>query len=453
MNILTYFNISIRYALITGISVLAMQKANAQEKIELTLKDAVSLAIKNNWEIQKAQQDVGIASAAYNQSKAIFLPNINLSETFITTTDPLMSFGLKLKQEIVTTQNFDPELLNNPTRIENYATVLKIEQPIFNPDGILAKKAAAKGKEAAEYNMSWTKSMTSFRVKTVYFNLKLGYEQQRTVLNALVAAKANGTVAKDLYEQNLINKADLLSAELRVTELESQVLSAENYLHNLNISLTHLLGLAHDTIIRPTDSVPLIIYAQNELQIGGISENRNDIKAIQLQMEASNLMLKSSKSTLIPKLNAFGSYELNDLNPFGNGANNYTVGAKLEWDIFKGGMNLGKIQKALHQKRLTEIIYKEKISNENRALEQIQNDIRLAIQKITLTEQASKQAEEVYSVRKDRFEQGMEKTSDVLQAESEMMNKKLENLQSINNYQQLVFRLEILLDKDLTSKI
>jgi len=453
MNILTYFNISVRYALIIGISVLAMQKVTAQDRLELTLKDAVNLATKNNWEIQKAQQNVGIASAAHNQSKAVFLPNVNLSETFITTTDPLMSFGLKLKQEIVTTQDFNPEFLNNPTRIENYATVLKIEQPIFNPDGIIAKKAAAKGKEAAKHNMSWTKSMTSFKVKTVYFNLKLGYEQQRTVLSALAAAKANETVAKDLYEQNLINKADLLSAELRVTELESQVLSVQNYLSNLNISLTHLLGLDHDTIIRPIDSVPLNIYAQNELQIEKISENRNDIKAIQLQMEASSLMLKSSKSSLIPKLNAFGSYELNDLNPFGNGANNYTVGAKLEWDIFKGGTNLGKVQTALHQKRLSEINYKEKISNENRALKQIQNDIKLAIQKITLTELASKQAEEAYRIRKDRFEQGMEKTSDVLQAESEMTHKKLENLQSINNYQQLVFRLEILLDKDLTSKI
>lgn len=453
MNILTYLNINIRYFLAIGIVMLSLQKGRAQDKMELTLNDAINLAIKNNWQIRKAEQNVGIASAMHKQSKAVFLPNINLSENYITTTDPLMSFGLKLKQEVASTQDFNPELLNDPSRIENYATIIKIEQPIFNPDGIIAKKAAAKKVEASEHTMMWTKSMTSLQIKMLYFNLQLGYEQQQAVLNALKAGKANQAVARDLYEQNLINKADLLAAELRVTELESKELSAENYLSNLNVALTHSLGLDLEVTLIPTDSLPVIQDVENQIQLKKIPKNRTDIMALRLEVEASELMLKSSKGILLPRFNAFGSYELNDRNPFGSDANNYMVGAKLEWDVFKGGMNLGKIQKAAHQKKLSEIMYKEKISDGNRKLRQIQNDLRLAKKQIELSKLAYEQAAEVYRVRNDRFVQGMEKTSDLLQAEAELLSKKLNSLQSVNNYQLLVFHLEMLLGTDLTDKI
>ena len=85
MNILTYININIRIVLTIGIVLLTIQKGKAQDKMELTLKDAINLAIKNNWQMRKAVQNEGIASAEHRQSKSVFLPNINLSKTFMTT--------------------------------------------------------------------------------------------------------------------------------------------------------------------------------------------------------------------------------------------------------------------------------------------------------------------------------------------------------------------------------
>lgn len=453
MKLLTYISINIRFALVFGIVLLTMQKGRAQDTMELTLNDAISLALKNNWQIRKAEQKVGIASAELRQAKAAFLPTVNLSETFITTTDPLMNFGIKLKQEVTTVQDFNPELLNDPSRIVNYATVLKIEQPIFNPGEIHAKKAAAKNVAATEHAIIWTKSLTSIGVKTQYFNLQLGHKRKQAVLNALKAGQANQVVAGDLYDQNLINQADLLAAKLRVTELESEVLSADNYLYNLNNSLTHSLGLDQEVTLIPIDSLPAINDVKNEIQLATISENRTDIVAFRLQMEARDMMLKSSKRSLLPRFNAFGSYELNDNSAFGNGASNYMVGAKLEWDVFKGGTKYAKIRKASHQKKLSEIMYQEKVSESSRALRRAQNDLKLASKQLELSELAYEQAAVVYQVRKDRFAQGMEKTSDLLQAETELLSKKLESLQRINNYQQLVFQIEMLLERDLTNRI
>jgi outer membrane protein TolC len=444
---------NIRKILSIGIVMFIMQGAMAQHQVQLTLEEAMNLATKNNWQIRMAEENVGIATAELAQSKSVFLPRVNLSETFITTTDPLASFGIKLKQEVTSEEDFNPELLNDPARIENFTTQIKIEQPIINPEGILAKRATSIKVKSSEQEMMWVKHMTILHIKSQYFNLQLGYARQEAVSNALKAGQASQKVAKDLFDQNLINKADLMAAELSLTELESEVLSSKNYLSNLNISLLHTLGLDEESILIPIDSLPAITDMTNEIQLATIPENRTDLMALRLQSEASNAMLLSSKASLVPRLNAFGTYELNDQSVFGNGANNYLIGAKLEWDIFKGGTNVAKIQKATHQKRLSEIMLQEKISESNRELRQIKNDLKLSSKQIALSKLAHQQAIEVYQVRKDRFTQGMEKISDLLQAEAQVLMKKLKSLQRYNNYQQLVFQLEVLLEREFTNRI
>ncbi|MFN4198017.1 MAG: TolC family protein, partial [Flavobacterium sp.] len=54
---------------------------------------------------------------------------------------------------------------------------------------------------------------------------------------------------------------------------------------------------------------------------------------------------------------------------------------------------------------------------------------------VALSAVAFEQAREAYRIRQNRFEQGLEKTSDVLQSETLMAQKELEWLQAIFEYQ------------------
>ncbi len=58
------------------------------------------------------------------------------------TTNPLLAFGFKMNQEIVTQADFDPNKLNNPSQINLFATKFEVQQPIINVDGIFQRKAA-----------------------------------------------------------------------------------------------------------------------------------------------------------------------------------------------------------------------------------------------------------------------------------------------------------------------
>ena len=51
---------------------------------------------------------------------------------------------------------------------------------------------------------------------------------------------------------------------------------------------------------------------------------------------------------------------------------------------------------------------------------------------------------EAYKIKKDRFEQGLEKTNDLLYAETQMLQKELEHLQSVFEYNYTVQYLQFL---------
>lgn len=54
--------------------------------------------------------------------------------------------------------------------------------------------------------------------------------------------------------------------------------------------------------------------------------------------------------------------------------------------------------------------------------------------KVTLAALALEQSQEAYRIRQNRFTQGLEKTNDLLGAETQMLQKQLEHLQAIFEY-------------------
>ena len=415
----------------------------------MTLEETVDLALKQNWQVRKSEEQLGMASGELRETSQAFLPQVRFSETYTTTNDPLAAFGFRLKQSSIVSEDFEPGSLNHPERITNYTTRFEVQQPIVNLDGVASRKAANASLQASKEQLNWAQNLTRLQAKHNYYQLQLAGKELETVSHALETAKANHGVARDLAEQGLISQADLLKAELRVTEVESTLLSARNNIIRFNGELVHFLNLPADIRIIPVDSIRLQEVPYELLTIDQISKDRSDLRALALQLEASNKQLKSSRSSFLPRLSAFGRYELNDTRPFGSQSNNYQVGGQLQWDLFKGSSRIGKLQKETARRNITELAYEEKLSSGQRQLVQVQNEVRLARKKVEVSELAMKQAREAYVIRFDRYLEGLEKTSDLLTAESTLLEKKLNNIKSLNEYQQSVFHLELLLEKEI----
>ena len=403
----------------------------AQEVIVITKEDVISKVKENNDAIKISQQDFLIAKADFNQTNSVFLPNITASHTGISTTNPLMAFGSKLNQEILKQNDFNPALLNDPERTQNFATKLEIQQPLINLDGLYQRKAAKSKMEAMSLKTERTKDYLLLEVEKSYMQLQLAYKAVSVLEKALKTTMTNKKMADNRYEQGFLQRTDVLNIEVRVTDVKNQLQVAKSNVQNASNYISFLMNDKSYVVYKPTDH---LLVASFNIKERNISENRADIKAMQLALKGYEAMNKADKMTFLPRLNAFGSYEMYDDKVFRGSANGYLVGAQLSWDIFKGAKRFGKIQKSKAELEKSKLAYNQYVSKSNLELNKVKRQLVDAKNKLTLTALAVEQSKESLRIRKNRFKEGLEKTADLLLAETQFLQKELAYNQTIFEY-------------------
>ena len=413
----------------------------AQDAVSITKTEVLSRVSENNTSIKISEEEFKQAKADFRQTNAVFLPNITASHTAIATTNPLMAFGSKLNQEILTQNDFNPALLNDPSQIENYATKFEIQQPLINFDGLYQRKAAKSKMEAMSLKTERTQDYLAFEVEKAYMQLQLAYKAVDVLEKALEAANANKKLADNSLKQGYLQRADVLNVEVRVTEVQNQLQSAKSNVQNASNYLSFLMNDETYVIYTPTDELTVSTIAMEDKSI---SENRSDIKAMELASKAYEAMNKADKMAFLPRLNAFGSYELYDDQIFQADANGYLFGAQLSWDIFQGSKRFGKAQKSKSEFEKSKLEYRQYVSQSNLELNKAKRAFIDAENKLALNTLALEQSEESLRIRTNRFKEGLEKTSDLLIAETQYAQKQLEYYQTIFEYNYAQAYLEFL---------
>ena len=403
----------------------------AQDAVSITKTEVLTKVSENNTSIKISEEEFQQAKADFRQTNAVFLPNITASHTAIATTNPLMAFGSKLNQEILTQNDFNPALLNDPSQIENYATKFEIQQPLINFDGMYQRKAAKSKMEAMSLKTERTQEYLAFEVEKAYMQLQLAYKAVDVLDKALEAANANKKIADNSFKQGYLQRSDVLNVEVRVTEVQNQLQSAKSNVQNASNYLSFLMNDETYVVYTPTDELTVSTF---EMEDKSISENRSDIKAMELASNAYEAMNKADKMAFLPRLNAFGSYELYDDQIFQADANGYLFGAQLSWDIFQGSKRFGKAQKSKSEFEKSKLEYKQYVSQSNLELNKAKRALLDAKNKLKLTALALEQSEESLRIRTNRFKEGLEKTSDLLMADTQFAQKQLEYYQTIFEY-------------------
>lgn len=429
-----------------SIMLLAFQTVlfGQSNKIELTIDEALRLAKENNYEINMAKAEVDIMQADKNKSLAVFLPQITLSETFIRTDDALNVFGFKLKQRSVTAMDFNPALLNNPDPFNNWNTKIDVLQPLLNFDGFYGRAAAGDGLSAIKYKQKRTENYMLFMVKMNYYQITLMEKSLVVVDEALQTAKANLKLFTDYYDEGLITKADLLKGHVFVSDLESKFVEVKGQYETTSDNLKQMLGIKEAGIIKPTNGIERELFVKSDSTNQFLIENRSDIMAYRYKMNAM-----SNKSTMnwlkfVPRLNAFGIYEFNDTKAFGGGSKSWMVGLNLQWQVFNGYQNVGEIEKSKAEYRHAQLEYEKAKTKGLVEIESAYRDVETALKQIELAENAVEQSQESLRIIKDRYEKGLEKTADLLIAETEFSNSKLKLLQTDFMYNVSLYKLELM---------
>ncbi len=412
------------------LSVAAVQDVSAQDSTKfLSLSDAIANSLQNNQSVQLAQQDEKIAKAKFNQTQAIYLPQVGFSYTAMSTNNPLNAFGFKLQQKSITMSDFNPDLLNHPNGAPDFTTKLEVMQPIINMDMWYQKKAAAKQTEIYQFQTERTKEYIKFEVQKAYLQLAFAYDAVKVLEDANKTSKAVNKFAVDHFDQGLIQKSDVLNTEVHIKMIESNLAKANSNIKNASDYLSFLMHLPTGVIYKINEpSTSNSSVTENGIKL---TDSRSDFLAMQKAIEASDYAIASSKKSYLPRLNAFGSYQLNDSRMLGFGANAYLAGLQLSWDIFSGNKTKNTITtQTLERNKLKDQLVQQKDQSQvelNKAL----RDLSDANFEVKQQEKAIDQASEALRILQNRYEQGLANTTDLLMASSQLSQQQLLKAQAL----------------------
>lgn len=433
------------------VQLLAQSTSNEDYRLTVSLQEAIEIALEKNFSIEQAEFDVDKTRAQYRQTNALFLPQLSFEYNAVSTNDPLNVFGFKLKQEVVSQQDFNPILLNNPDAYENYSAKFEVRQPLFNPDMMMQRGAVRSQLNSVQEQLQGTKNNVRYQVHSQYYSLILHTRQLEVIETALETASEHRRQAQNFYEEGLLSREDFLAARVYELEMESRKINTENQLTSVREEMALLLGLAGSVEIIPTEKMAGIEETSIPSDITNIRVNNAQTRAIEQRVNAAEKMSRSAKFSFLPKINLFGSYEYNDSDFASFGANSYMIGANLRWNIFSGFSQAGKVMEARADYRKAQSMQQNHMFEMENRVREAYRALEHAEKELELTEESITQSTEDVKIRTNRYREGMERTTDLLEAETKLAEAKLKNVMALYKYNMSIAALEMLLEQNFNN--
>lgn len=317
----------------------------------LTKQEALKIALKNNFGIKIANNNVKIAKNNSSILNSRFLPSAAINSG----TDYRRN-----NQKIVFT---DPSSGNDAERrgdgviTKTYNTSLGINYTLF--DGMGRKYNYKQLKETynlTELQARQTIENTYLQLFTIYFQIARLSENKNNLREALDISQKRLQRAKYQYEYGQATKLEYLNAQVDVNNDSINLITAKQQLSNAKRGLNVILGIDKETtytVETNVDYSKLINYSEIEQKT---LKNNSLLQQNEKNVAISEFNIKVNKASYFPTLNFNASYGLNRtenenlVNPFGARlitSNGLNAGLNLSWNIFDGGARKTRVKNAV----------------------------------------------------------------------------------------------------------
>ncbi len=271
---------------------LLSTQIHAQEKKTLGLNEAIDLSIQNSKQLKNSQAKIDEATATLKEAVERRLPDAKASASYLRFNSP----NVYLKMKSVTGSGGGSSSTEVPKMNQAAYGLVNLSLPIYTGGRIrygiessrfleqAAKLDAEDNKDEVIQN-TIEAFANLFKAKTAVRLFKENLSQSQHRENDLGNMEKNGLLARN----------DFLKAQLQTSNVELNLLDAENNLQLANVNMDLMLGLPTATelvldttgIARKNDNRVLDDYLQAALN------SRKDMAAMDLRKKAAESGVKS----------------------------------------------------------------------------------------------------------------------------------------------------------------
>jgi len=310
----------------------------------LTMEDAVSIALKNNYDILVARNDAGIAKANNTAGNAGMLPTF---EAIGSVNYENNNVHQKLSNG---TKNDYTSLSTN-----SVSAGAQLSWTLFDGGKMFITKNKLSEVEAlGEIQFNEKVLQTVYSVIAAYYDVIRQKQQLSSINEALNYNRERVVIAQAGLNAGSLIKTDLLQAKIDLNvNLENAIIQQ----FNIDISrktLNNLLVQGSDASFQISDSIPLDYSPDRNALLQKLNSSNNSILSFQKLMEIAQLTIKENESNYLPMVNFNAGYFLSQTNNSqGSVLRNSSVGPQIGGSIviplFSAGENKRKVSVARFQ--------------------------------------------------------------------------------------------------------
>jgi len=400
-------------------------KADAQNTRTITLDQAVQMSIANSGQLKLDNAKVDEAVAYSKEAWNNHLPDAKVTGAYMRLNSP--NVDLKVKLGSGSSGGGKPITVNQAA----YG-ILNASLPVFSGLRIRYGVESAKYLEqAAKLDVENNKEEVIMNTASAFSNLFKAKEYVGLVKENLKQQQQRVTDFSNLEKNGLLARNDLLKAQLQETNVELTLLEAENDLQITYTSMDLMLGLPENTILIPDTSGFSIADPGSLIQWEQTAhDNRKDMSSLSYREKAAATAIKATKGEYYPGIAITGGLiaadvpnllVLNDALNIGIGLS-YNFGA-----LWKTGAKVAQANARLHQVQANESMLSDKIRLD--VTQAYQNYI-LSLKKIDVYKKSVEQANENYRITKNKYDNSLVTTTDLLEADVAQLQAQLSSLLS-----------------------
>lgn len=415
--------------------------ATAQEKLTLTLNQAIEIALSDNPTIQVAEQSVQLKKISNKETALGLLPEASLTGAYTRT--------IKKQTMVMNGMKFQVGIPNQ------YQGGLSVSLPVFAPTLYKSMKLTKTDVALAAEQARSSKQDLVNQVTKAFYQTLLAQDSYEVLQKSFAQSEENFRIVNAKFEQGKVSEFDKISAEVQMRNLQPSVISAHNAVELSKLQLLVLMNIEPETEIELQGS--LNDYEEN-VYAGVLTADTNSLKnnSSLMQMDMNVKMLQQTlslnKQNFAPmvalQFNYMYTCMANDFkfkdyewNPYSN------VSLSVSLPLFKYS-NFSALKKTNLQ--ISQLMQNRDYTARQLAMQQQSylNSMTASAEQVSSNKEAIVQAQKARDIAEKLYEVGRGTVLELNSAEVALTQAKLTYTQSIYDYLSAKADLDKLQGKD-----
>ncbi len=448
----------IKFIIFLILTFLIALPVSSQQKISLTIEQAIQTGLQNSKALRTSQFKVEAADAKASETNTLGLPSLKLNGTYTRISPvPALVFPFPVGAELISTTLNDAHSISFVTEnypltsniVNTYGLRATLQQPLFTGGKISgAIDAASYTAEATKEDLKKDQADVLYNIKASYWNLYRAIEFKKFVDENVDQIKSHAVDAENLFKQGLLTTNDVMKVRVQLSDALVRQIDAKNDVQLSMYVLNNTIGLPLQTEIELASTIRIVDreWASADSLVKSAFEKRPEVLGMNARVKAGEAGLTSARGGWWPQIYLVGNYDYDRPNQryfpeTDEFQDSWNVSISVSFDLWNWNQTGHQTTQA--QAQLAQAEEGLSMTKDGITLEVTQSylDIKKAKERKNVSEQGVAQAEENYRTMDGKYKQGLAANSELLDAEVALLQAKLNLTQSLVDYELAIAQL------------